>query len=222
MLLDLPKSRPAVRQSMIKDLGARCLPSIVPQVRQLHANAIQAGLSSTSQMAADLNNPAAKPNAVVIVSKQPIHLHRHILKKRCPVLADSLSTCQPLLLDIKCPATGIIISYEATLTFLRLLYSGELAWPSGASQVATAEQLLILACKYKVPYLIAATEVLPESTVQLDNCCRYLALAKCHGAPQLYAFSLHVVRSGHCSEPGLTWIWQPNRQSAVVGAPDSL
>ncbi len=197
-LLELLRGRPLVKSWLVKDLGAIDLPSDAPPVKQLHPNPVTAEIKMSDYLGAAFNNPAQYTNSQIVVDGHEIHVHKMILAQASPVFADHWTKAdEPLVVNIICPATGIIVSYTSALVFFSFLYTGEISWPNGKTEAAAGQEILILAATYNVPFLLCAMELALQPFVDFDSCCQMLLLADHHHAAQLRAHCLHFIRSGH-------------------------
>lgn len=86
------------------------------------------------------------------------------------------------MIDIICTVSGIRVSYNSTLIFIRCLYTGVVVWPASQPGVMTAKELLILASTFDVPFLVCTAELVLQPAVDGDNCCNVFESARCYGA----------------------------------------
>ena len=197
MLLEMLHNRPGARQWLVKALGAVDLPSNAPPVKQLHLNPVTAKIRMSDYLGAAFNDPSQYTNGVIVADGQEIHVHKMILAEACQVFADHWTqTDQPFVVDIACPVTTIRVSYASALVFFAFLYTGEVRWPTGQADAATAMEILILAKTYGVAFLLCDMEVALQPTVEFGTCCQLLSLADFYDATQLRAYCLHFVRTG--------------------------
>ena len=183
-------SRPAARQLILR-LGAIDLPSGAPPIKQLHSHTVITEDSMAQYLATAFNIPATYTNALVIVDQQQIHAHKVIMAQACTALADHWAcTNKPLVIDTICTVSGIRVSYNSTLIFIRCLYTGVVVWPAGQPGIMTAKELLILASTFDVPFLVRTAELMLQPAVNVDNCCHMFESARCYSARQLQAYCL--------------------------------
>lgn len=97
---------------------------------------------------------------------------------------------QPAVLAVKCDITGRTVSYEAARIFFRFFYSGSIDWPKDTAY-NSAQEVLVLASFFQVPYLINAAEMALQPLVDTSNCCLMLAMADQYGAAQIRAYCLY-------------------------------
>ena len=197
MLLEMLHNRPSVKQWLVKDLGMVDLLSNAPPVKQLHLNPVTAEIKMFDYLGAAFNDPSQYTNGVIVVDGQEIHVHKMILAKACQVFADHWTqTDQPFVVEIACPVTGIRVSYASALVFFAFLYTGEVRWPTGQADAATAMEVLIMAKTYGVAFLLCDMEMALQPMVEFGTCCQLLSLADSNDAAQLRAYCLHFIRTG--------------------------
>jgi hypothetical protein len=95
-----------------------------------------------------------------------------------------------------CPGLVGDITYPIALTFLEFFYTGQVRWPAGTPDFTTAAQILVLADKFDVPYLLCEAEKALQSLVTVDCCCPMLVLANSHNAVQLQHHCLAYIAAG--------------------------
>ena len=164
-----------------------------PLCKQRHSN--------PWNLAAKFNNLKHFPNAIVEAEGQHIHVHTFIIGNTSEALAkcwsnDIWHNADGIIsLSHDCPGLGDI-TYPIALTFLEFFYTGQVRWPDGTPDVTTAAQILVLAYKFDVPYLVCEAEMALQSLVTVDCCCPMLVLVDKHNAVRLQHHLLEYIVAG--------------------------
>lgn len=195
--------KPAVKQWMVESLGAMDMQTGAPVTKQRHPNPVTATTTAADQFHEMFNNSAKFPDAVVVAAGQEILVHKLIIAKACTSLANHWNDTvwrnsgARATLDGTSPQCSIHdTSYDTALLFLEFFYTGQVRWPDNTADPRTAAELLVLANKYQVPYLICEAELALRSAVSLDSCCDILTLADWHFADQLKQYCLAYIAAG--------------------------
>ena len=187
------QGKPAVMDWLNKQLGVRDWQAGAPLVKQRHTH--------VSKLAAKFNNQQHFPNAIVEAEGKHIHVHTLIVGN----VSETLAKCWSsdiwhnaggiISLSHNCPGLGDI-TYPIALAFLEFFYTGKVRWPDGTPDFTTAAQILVLADKYDIPYLVCEAEIALQSLVTVDCCCPMLVLADKHNAVQLQQHLLAYIAAG--------------------------
>ncbi len=213
MLAKHLQGKPAVKQWMVKSLGATETQSGAPGIRQHHPNPVTATTTIADQFRGLFINSAKFPDAVVVAAGQEILVHKLIIAKACTALANHWNDTvwkdsgARATLDGSCPECSIEeTSYSTAVMFLEFFYTGLLRWPDNLAYSMTAAELLVLANKYQVPYLVCEAERALWSAVTIQSCCDILTLADWHNAQQLKQYCLAYIAGGneHIQTDGLS------------------
>lgn len=167
----------------------------VPLCKQRHSNPWNLKLAAT------FNNLKHFPNAIVEAEGKHIHVHTLFIGN----VSETLAKCWSsdvwrnaggiISLSHNCPGLGDI-TYPIALTFLEFFYTKQVRWPDGTPDATTAAQILVLADKYDIPYLVCEAEMALQSLVTVDCCCPMLILADKHIAVQLQQHLLAFIAAG--------------------------
>ena len=201
MLLRLLNKQPAVKEWFRDNLKVTDLRDGAPSVRQLHDNPVTASTSVAKYLEGDFNNPAAYPDAVVLVKGQEIHVHRQVVAEACKVLArrwdplwSTSHTSFAMDESLCCEACSIYPSHGTALLFLEYFYTGDVNWPGGQAEVGCALELLVMACMCDVQHLVCIAEKALQDKLIPEICCSILAVADHHQAVQLRECCMHLIK----------------------------
>ncbi|DBB07706.1 TPA: hypothetical protein ACH3X3_009132 [Trebouxia sp. C0006] len=213
MLAKHLRGKPAVKKWMVNCLGATDTQSGAPSICQHHPNPVTATTTIAAQFCGLFNNSAKFPDAVVVAAGWEILVHKLIIAKACTALANHWNDTvwrdsgARATLDGSSPECSIEeTSYNTAVMFLDFFYTGVLRWPDNLADSMTAAELLVLANKYQVPYLVCEAERALRSVVTIESCCDILTLADWHQAQQLKQYCLAYIAGGneHIQTDGLS------------------
>jgi len=213
MLAKHLRGEPAVKQWMVNCQGATDTQSGAPSIRQHHPNPVTATTTIADQFRGLFNNSAKFPDAVVVAAGREILVHKLIIAKACTALANHWNDTvwkdsgARAILDGSSPKCSIEETpYNTAVMFLEFFYTGLLRWPDNLADSMTAAELLVLANKYQVPYLVCEAESALRSAVTIESCCDILTLADWHHAQQLKQYCLAYIAGGneHIQTDGLS------------------
>ena len=200
------EGKPLVKQWMLDHLGTRDVQSGAPPVTWQHKNPLDITCRDFHSI---FNNRSCMPDAHVLVAGKQIWVHRAIIARVSPVLAnswnpqfntaaDTSDTVRAATLQCSCTECGIgDLPYSTGLMFLEFMYSGELKWPSTPVDSMDAAELLVLADYYDVPYLVAQAQIALCFCVSTETCCDLLRLASHHHAPHLENCCIQYIVGAH-------------------------
>jgi len=168
----------AVRQWLVKDLGAKYLTTGTPPIKQLYDNPVTAETTLAKYFAGAFNISAMYTTAVVVVDNQEIHIHKVMVAKACSVLATQWEPLgarldHRMVLDVYCEPNGRNVSHAGALAFFEFLYTGQIRWPDGNPDSDSALELLVMAPVYHVLFrvcvCVCAAEMVQRPAVDLEN-----------------------------------------------------
>lgn len=189
------QDKPQVTNWFIGDLGCVSFHIGAPQIAEPGAQLQLMALDCLPKL---FNNPSGYPNLRVQIEGKVIFLHKDVIARGCgglaPFWATGFAQSEVLALDTACDATGVQVSHAAALLFFEVFYTGTLRW-TGDVQVdcELAMQLLVMASKHYMQYVLSEVQQVLQHAIEVDNCCSLLVLAVHHHADHLEAtFRVHI------------------------------
>ena len=195
-LLALLSEHPSTKTWLVRDLGMLDLPSGALPVEQLSSDPVSQGWAK--HLTESFNNTDCYTDAVLEVHGHAIHVHKFVIAHQCPALDTACSWGsgkKSVMLDVKCPVTGFMASYETVLAFLKYLYTGVITWPAREEQMHRAQGIVLLASRYQMPWILTEAEKALLRSVSRDNCCQLYVFCDVHLAERLKAYCEHCIRA---------------------------